>query len=369
MHTANNFFELINGSTNKDDDFDLGIDFDTAYNIFKEEFSLDAENANNNLFNNIASPVRNEVPPLEETLVEPPSNSKLPETPIANEETLDLHIKEILNHGNTNIQTPALLTTIESSAIENFLESVMTSNPSPPSFNHHVVREPHVSPALTTLSHIHTPSLPHDDYRNVGLELSPIITRPNEIPFIVPPNTFVATNSKIHNIYAKYSSFETSQEVPVENLQTSTDFEEILTRNKLDFKESDVLQPFYAPGNLYLPELRISDSEVPLHIKEDTETVKKWKHVEAEKKRRNLIKRAFDNLISIMNVSKNDDNNTLDSDANIYLTTSGKVSKRVPKHIQLRRIVHDIKLITKANEKLEHMLKNDIIEIITYNIN
>ncbi|CCF56835.1 hypothetical protein KAFR_0B05400 [Kazachstania africana CBS 2517] len=114
------------------------------------------------------------------------------------------------------------------------------------------------------------------------------------------------------------------KEIPVHNEETPTHFEEK-----------------YNPGTLLIPEIKIDDSKIPVEIMNDMNKVKKWKHVQVEKIRRNLSRDAFDELIAL-----------LSNRSTITVST-----KRVPKHILLSYVIEDIRSIVNANKQLESMLQ------------
>lgn len=103
------------------------------------------------------------------------------------------------------------------------------------------------------------------------------------------------------------------------------------------------------PPTVEIPEITIADSDIPVEIRNDSGKVKKWKHVEIERIRRNQIKKTFDQLIGMTRYPRG-------HGCNKIVKPSG--DKRVPKHTLLNYIVEDIRSILQANEKLEAVLKD-----------
>lgn len=127
---------------------------------------------------------------------------------------------------------------------------------------------------------------------------------------------------------------------------------EFIDQSSKNGKESVCPTPFsysldaYNPPIVEIPDISISDSEIPPTILSNPSQLKKWKHVEVERLRRNNTKRTFDELISMTRYPRGQ---------------NGKVSKpatekRIPKHTLLNFIVEDMKSILQANEQLEILL-------------
>ncbi|CCC68457.1 hypothetical protein NCAS_0B03730 [Naumovozyma castellii] len=167
-------------------------------------------------------------------------------------------------------ESPGLLSTFESNAIENFLDNLITRD--------------NVTPPLPLV-----PELRH------------------------PPSTDNEVSSSAEFIYR-----ETSEEKEL-SLEETNDEE-------------------YRPAELRLPEIVVPDTDIPESIKDDAVKLKRWRHVEVEKVRRNLTKKAYEDLIGMIRKPRNEN------------------GKRIPKYVLLNHIVEDIKGIKKANRKLENIL-------------
>ncbi|SCV04420.1 LAMI_0H15984g1_1 [Lachancea mirantina] len=117
----------------------------------------------------------------------------------------------------------------------------------------------------------------------------------------------------------------------------------------------------YNPPAYSFPEFTVLDSEVPSDIKNNHEKVRKWKHVQLEKKRRNAIKEGFDTLTGLLRFPrvsaeqsnqqgrKSDDRNKENSKET---RSRNAREKRTPKYVLLSFIVEDIKLLEEANREL-----------------
>ncbi|GAV48874.1 hypothetical protein ZYGR_0N02790 [Zygosaccharomyces rouxii] len=114
-------------------------------------------------------------------------------------------------------------------------------------------------------------------------------------------------------------------------------------------RDSPAISTAYRPPTVEIPEITIGDSDIPAEIRNDPSKVKKWKHVEIERIRRNQIKKTFDELIGMTRYPRGSGNNKI---------VKPKGDKRVPKHTLLSYVVEDIRSIIQANEKLETMLRD-----------
>lgn len=131
----------------------------------------------------------------------------------------------------------------------------------------------------------------------------------------------------------------------------------------------------YMPVEVEFPEISIPQFEIPVKVLEDPEKLKKWKHVYLEKKRRDTIKDQFDHLVKkirfprpdkfqVMNLRDNSRDKVLKIEQETY-DKSSKVDKifkplgkRIPKHVMLNYIIEDIELLLLANKKLEDMVNS-----------
>ncbi|QLG74543.1 hypothetical protein HG535_0G04260 [Zygotorulaspora mrakii] len=103
----------------------------------------------------------------------------------------------------------------------------------------------------------------------------------------------------------------------------------------------------YVAPVVQIPDITISDSEAPAHLAHDPRPLRKWKHVEVERSRRNCIKKTFEELISLTKYPRGENNKIVKSSSD----------KRVPKHTLLAFIVEDMKSILQANEQLLLLLE------------
>ncbi|SJM84096.1 uncharacterized protein ZBIST_1456 [Zygosaccharomyces bailii] len=123
-----------------------------------------------------------------------------------------------------------------------------------------------------------------------------------------------------------------------------TEWEEGAIREKEPSNSEDYS---YHPPPVEIPEITLTDSDIPGEIRNNPRMVKKWKHVEIERIRRNQIKKTFDQLIGMTRYPRG------------HGKTVGKPhgDKRIPKHTLLNFIVEDIRLILQANQRLELLLR------------
>lgn len=105
----------------------------------------------------------------------------------------------------------------------------------------------------------------------------------------------------------------------------------------------------YIPAPIDLPDIKSHKIEPPKSIINDYNAIKKWRHVEIEKMRRNYTKDKYDelsNLKRLKNGNKSKD--------------SANMGKRVSKHIVLNNIVDDIRNLLNANRKLEDLINDGL---------
>lgn len=138
------------------------------------------------------------------------------------------------------------------------------------------------------------------------------------------------------------------------NKSSSTKNEEtnntILNQNDQDKsfqKHDDYYDKEYKPEPIELPDIKSHKIEPPKSIMNDNNAIKKWRHVEIEKIRRIYTRDKYDEL---SNLKRLKNQNTL-------FDNSGK---RVSKHIVLNNIVNDIKDLLNANRKLEDLINNGL---------
>ena len=193
------------------------------------------------------------------------------------------HFKDSHNQRNND----TLLSTFESTAIENFLDSLVANQK-------------------------------NDSQKHNGGSKSPLKHENHNNLMTVPLTDIIENESNLKP--AKVTKFQDTAKSTLEDTSYLT-----ITND-------------YIPPKIDIPEITVADSEIPPNIANDEKKVKKWKHVQVDKARRNFTKQSFDDLTYM--ISKDIE------------TTS----KRVPKYILLNAIVDDIKDILKANHKLEQML-------------
>lgn len=119
-------------------------------------------------------------------------------------------------------------------------------------------------------------------------------------------------------------------------------------QESLKEESSYISAPYKAP-TVEIPEIIIDDSHIPVEIQNDASKVKKWKHVEIERIRRNQIKKTFDQLIGMTRYPRGCGKNKV---------LKPNSDKRVPKHTLLGYVVEDIRSILQANERLEALLRD-----------
>ncbi|SMN21119.1 similar to Saccharomyces cerevisiae YDR123C INO2 Component of the heteromeric Ino2p/Ino4p basic helix-loop-helix transcription activator that binds inositol/choline-responsive elements (ICREs) [Maudiozyma saulgeensis] len=238
----------------------------------------------------------------------PPINQNIPSLRNNNHSTTDSHVKhqfypqlqpqsteELLQQINdTHIQraNDTLLSTFESTAIENFLDSLVTNQKN-------IIQEQ---------ATIKSPNVKNELQQNI------VDTPLQDVSRTEP--------SKVKEEEITKPSYQ-------EEYASDEDTSYLLTPND------------YIPPPLEIPEITILHAEIPPNLIGDEKKIKKWKHVQVEKARRDFTKRSFDNLTEML--SKDVESNT----------------KRIPKYLLLNGIVDDIKSLLKANHQLEKMLYDE----------
>lgn len=122
------------------------------------------------------------------------------------------------------------------------------------------------------------------------------------------------------------------------------------------------LQSEYVPKLVVLPEIPIPNTLIPDDIKNDPPKLRKWKHVYVERQRRDLIKKSFNDLVSLVRFPRPNPAELKKlgfiENENRYKSNSIKnllVGKRVPKHVLLNFLIEDIELIILSNKQLENL--------------
>lgn len=224
------------------------------------------------------------------------------------------------NSPNTQRNNDKLLSAFESTAIENFLDSLIDNQNAPfaePEEGPMQVRSPRLNPAPVV------PKTGPTDY----MESAQDSTITTAIPF---PETTQGTA-----IESSRGSIDTKQ---------ATESPAVI---KLEDSEPGSITPTpfnipkprdYVPPSLELPDIIIPDSKIPPNIMGNEVKIKKWRHVQVEKVRRTHTKNSFEELTSMLSKEV------------------GDKSKRVPKYLLLNAVVDDIKAILTANVELEKMI-------------
>lgn len=113
--------------------------------------------------------------------------------------------------------------------------------------------------------------------------------------------------------------------------------------HKDDYK--NVFESGYIPlPDNKIPEISIQETEIPNDILNDKNKVKKWKHLNLEKKRRNKINTLFKSLTSFIKYPRIDQ--------------KSQSTVRTPKHVLLNYILEDIYSLTNANKTLEQIIND-----------
>lgn len=140
-------------------------------------------------------------------------------------------------------------------------------------------------------------------------------------------------------------SHDISETINMADLEMPTETKQEI---RMENTEPDSLSlDVYIPPIVKVPEFAISDSDAPKEITDNATKLRKWKHVETERLRRNNIKKVFDDLIGMTRYPRLTDPKI----------TKPTTEKRVPKHMLLNFILEDLRLIPRANEELEVMLR------------
>lgn len=103
----------------------------------------------------------------------------------------------------------------------------------------------------------------------------------------------------------------------------------------------------YVPPTVTIPQLSIREEDIPADIMQDPTRLRKWKHVESERLRRTSTKKIFDDLIAMTRYPRIGETKI----------TKPQTDKRVPKYTLLGFILEDLKMLLRANEELEDMLR------------
>lgn len=245
------------------------------------------------------------------------------ESPVLKQDNVFAHTGDLLNFKHTSVIGNELLSTLESSAIENFLDNLISGDGTDrKEFSNQPPQEGHFEQATQIHNEI---NIQH----NVTINSDPHFNHNNISHHPVQPS--------LHQTHQSHGPPMTHSLPTVEEKVSTLEFinpPPEITKNMHNDE--------YNPPDLIFPDIRIEDDDIPPNVAQDIKLLKKWKHVEIEKLRRNHTKKMFDEL------------------TNMVRSTSEKKGKRVPKHLLLSNVVKDIRELMAVNQQLEQILHNDI---------
>ncbi|CEP63249.1 Ino2p LALA0_S07e05842g [Lachancea lanzarotensis] len=316
-------------------DYDLDIDFETAYEMVNNDDQLDKMHLNHNA-STIDAAVDQWSPSehggLKRELNDATDNGSL---------TLA---------GLEHTAMPGLLSAFESSAIEKFLDSLVTTSGKAaaswsglpnPAWAKNGEHDHHVRKHLSHLDDLESPKR----LGSFALNTVP--------PISLSQSNDVSTNQcgSKEVILGEHPSAELNQVAH----ETVTDIHP---------KESVSSSSVYAPEVLKSPEILVLDSEIPLEIRNDPTKRRKWRHVALEKKRRNAIKEYFDDLVELIHFPRSVPSEMEDVEDGKPKGSKKRskkdrpADKRIPKHVLLNYLIEDMNSVLQANQKLEEQLKS-----------
>ncbi|SCU90277.1 LADA_0F02960g1_1 [Lachancea dasiensis] len=342
-------------------DYDLDIDFETAYEMINNEDQLKARVHHNNHMGGTmdvdhwsTSDGRGKLREGESL----PLSIRMDDIQDHHSRLSGFESTSLLSYhnGHNHHDQSGLLSEVESSAIESFLDSLIYNGVRP---NKH----PRVS-----------------DHKPIVTESRTSENRES----IMPKSIFTAMGSHQGSDDAKavITTLETGQSnvrspVPSrghsEDNRTSESFTPGVYCSGLETLENQKLPlskcASYQPAAIKSPDIVILDSEIPTDIRGDAAKCKRWKHVALEKKRRNAIKDYFDDLVKLIQFPRS----AIDEAQSFYLinekadaegpakkkSKDGKLSeKRIPKHVLLNYLLQDMDVLLTANQRMEAMLQS-----------
>ncbi|SCU86122.1 LANO_0C06810g1_1 [Lachancea nothofagi CBS 11611] len=348
-------------------DYDLDIDFETAYEMINNE-DLNAKSNNNN---HMAID-----PEVDRWSTSDTCGMKRESDGVngahLNEHALGL---ELTNR-------PGLLSEFESSAIENFLDSLVSSNnTSAKRSKEWLPQQQHLKPVWEEVGSVISASRSLGDGHISGKQASSEFKVSQAAVDGKPVNSvngFGTTNSfknPLLPISALGPGLGRSGSEKALDAVTIAQPLPALDVNPQSTPDTSLrtMSVNYKPAQIKSPEITILDSEVPLDVRGDPAKRKKWKHVALEKKRRNAIKEFFDDLVELVQFPRSvvqeaqkfhPVNWGLDVEhAGGKKMKGGKpTDKRIPKHVLLNYLIEDMDVILRANRSLEAMLEPKVHE-------
>lgn len=198
-----------------------------------------------------------------------------------------------------------LLSTFESTAIEHFLDTLITNEP------------------INDVNIVETENKTKQPIESSEQPTTPSV-RSNSSSIIPEPQT--ESNDKIWTRNAEKVSVEDNNDASIKDNTSQND--------------SHLVDIDYIPSKIDIPDIRIDDSDIPPEAEKDPALLKKWKHVQVEKIRRDQTKILFNELVGLLR-------DGIDGHG-----------KRVPKYLLLSGIVKDIKGLVSANRELEQIFQN-----------
>ncbi|SCV00224.1 LAME_0G08372g1_1 [Lachancea meyersii CBS 8951] len=326
-------------------DYDLDIDFETAYEMINNDDQLDKIHHNHN--HNM--PFESEMERWNTSETRGQKRNAEDRTNGAPTESVGLASLE-------HTRSAGLLSEFESSAIENFLDSLISigekndsSWPRLPTFPWGKHEENnHLQKALGGLDDLES-SGHSTHFGNSAMPSAGANTcRPNHEVSRDPHANVPVT--------AVHSSATANKEIS------------ITTTGQVADKNAPALLT-YAPAILKSPEIIVLDSEIPSEVRNNPVKRKKWKHVALEKKRRNAIKEYFDDLVELIQFPRpaagesitsqsEDTEEGFKSDRKKRIKKDRPTDKRIPKHVLLNYLIEDMNSVLQANRSLEETLKS-----------
>ncbi|SCU87186.1 LAFA_0E05248g1_1 [Lachancea sp. 'fantastica'] len=319
-------------------DYDLDIDFETAYEMVNNDDQLDKIHQNHHNSSSAMDAVVDRWSPPE------PCGMKQEDQDPAENNSLTLA-------GLEHTSMPGLLSEFESSAIEKFLDSLVTTS----------------GKAAASWSGLPNPAWAkneeHDHVRK-HLGASDDLESARRSPHFglntLPSSGPIQLQNTITNIYGPDNS---DQENSNKHLLTEGHHKTDETVAKEQAEDNIASASVYAPAILKSPEILVLDSEIPLEIRSDPTKRRKWRHVALEKKRRSAIKEYFDDLVELIHfprsappeIEHKEDDKTQGSRKKVKKEKSA--DKRIPKHVLLNYLIEDMNSILQANKKLEEQLE------------
>ena len=219
--------------------------------------------------------------------------------------TLPVPRPQTIYNQNTNyVPGGELLSTFESTAIEHFLDTLITNEP---------------------INDINIVDTGNKTKQHRGCSEQPTTLSVRGISSSMIPEPQIGSEDKIRARDTEKVSVEDNGDTTVKDVSRS---------------ESHLVDIDYIPPKIDIPDIRIDESDIPPEAEKDPALLKKWKHVQVEKIRRDQTKILFNELVGLLR-------DGIDGHG-----------KRVPKYLLLSGIVKDIKGLVSANRELEQIFQN-----------